>query len=443
LKTATETIETAWRNQHVKAHRSSWSTTKHIEMSYSYLRAGGQGGDRAELARGEHGLHLAGEACSQRWPGSMHGAWFSGETAAENARSEGGQVMIIGAGLAGIAAARYLREHDVKSFILEAATHAYGRAWSNPRKPYIDGGMWLHGCEQHPLIPHIKAAGIGLVPDRWEVREGDPADWAAATYQGGRVLEPGRHRRLLHGVAAIETALDADRELDANLIQRIERATAQENDEDRSVLHTWMRTLYGALVAGDMSDLSVEHRLEPFALEGADAMLTGPVSATDLTEGLAISYSCAVQTLRLNKDGWVAVCEDGTTYEAAQVICTAPIAVMNRIEFDPPLSAAKQNALARIGAGRVEKLWLSFTKRCWGEETHFHIADGAAVCNVFVDTSDITGEPTLLTFIPHDAVAACEALPLETLAHAVLEDLLRSGAISLTEARTTPKDVAR
>lgn len=438
-----ETIETVWRNQHVKAHRSSWSTTKHIEMSYSYLRAGGQSGDRAELARGEQGLHLAGEACSQRWPGSMHGAWFSGETAAENVRSEGGQVMIIGAGLAGIAAARYLREHGVKSFILEAATHAYGRAWGNPREPYIDGGMWLHGCEQHPLVPHIKAAGIGLVPDRWEVREGDPADWAAATYQGGRVLEPDRHRRLLRSTAAIETALDTDRELGGNLIQRIERATAQENDEDRSVLYTWMHTLYGALVAGDMSDLSVEHRLEPFALEGADAMLTGPVSATDLTEGLAISYSCAVQTLRRNKDGWVAICEDGTTYEAAQVICTAPIAVMNRIEFDPPLSAAKQNALARIGAGRVEKLWLSFTKRCWGEETHFHIADGAAVCNVFVDTSDITGEPTLLTFIPHDAVAACEALPLETLTHTVLEDLLRSGAISLTEARTKPKDVAR
>jgi len=438
-----ETIETAWRNQYVKAHRSSWSTTKHIEMAYSYLRAGGQGDDRAELARGEQGLHLAGEACSQRWPGSMHGAWFSGETAAENARSGGGAVMIIGAGLAGIAAARYLREHGVESFILEADTHAYGRAWSNPREPYIDGGMWLHGCETHPLGPHIEAAGIGLVRDRWEVREGGPADWAAATYQGGRILEPGRHRRLLHSAAAIETALDADRELGGNLIQCIEHATVQENDEDRSVLHTWMRTLYGALVAGDMFDLSVEHRLEPFALEGADAMLTGPVSAMDLTEGLAISYNRAVQSLRRNKDGWVAVCEDGTTYEAAQVICTAPIAVLNHIEFDPPLSAAKRSALARIGAGRVEKLWLTFAERCWGEETHFHIADGAAVCNVFIDASDITGEPTLLTFIPHDAVAACAALPLETLARTVLDDLLRSGAVSLTEARTTPKDAAR
>jgi predicted NAD/FAD-dependent oxidoreductase len=438
-----ETIETAWRNQCVKAHRSRWSTTKHIEMAYSYLRAGGESGDRAELARGEHGLHLAGEACSPRWPGSMHGAWFSGEAAAESTARGGGAVMIIGAGLAGIAAARYLREHGVESFILEADTHAYGRAWSNPREPYIDGGMWLHGCEQHPLGPHIEAAGIGLVRDRWEVREGDPADWAAATYQSGGILEPDRHRRLLHSAGAIETALDGDRELGGNLIQRIERATAQENDEDRSVLHTWMRTLYGALVAGDMSDLSVEHRLEPFALEGADAMLTGPVSATDLTEGLAISYNCAVQSLRRNKDGWVAVCEGGATYEAAQVICTAPIAVLNRIEFDPPLSAAKRNALARIGAGRVEKLWLTFAERCWGEETHFHIADGAAVCNVFIDASDVTGEPTLLTFIPHDAVAACKALPLETLAHIVLDDLLRSGAISLTEAKTTPKDAAR
>lgn len=440
-----ETTETAWREQYVTVHRSRWSKTPYIEMAYSYLREGGQGTDRAELARGEQDLYLAGEAYSQRWPGSMHGAWYSGEAAAaEIIQRGGGPVLIIGAGLAGIAAARHLREHGIESRILEASGHAYGRAWSNPTEPYIDGGMWLHGCEQHPLGPHIEASGIGLVPDRWEVFEEDPADWAACTYQSGRMLEPERHARLLRSALAIESALDAQGGKGGNLAQRIQHATEHETEEDRSVLHTWMRTLYGTIVAGDTFDLSVEHRLEPFALAGKDAMLTRPVSAVgNLIEGLAISYDRVVQSLRRCKDGWVATCENGATYEAAHVICTVPIAVLHRIEFDPPLGAAKRDALLRIGTGRVEKLWLTFEERCWGEATHFHIADATAVCNIFIDASDVAGKPTLLTFIPHDAVEACEALPLGELGRIILDDLARAGALRFTEARTKPSNAVQ
>lgn len=439
-----ETVEIAWREQSVEAHRSRWNATTHIEMAYSYLCEGGRGADRAELARGENGLHFAGEACSQRWPGSMHGAWFSGEEAAKEAARGGGPVMIIGAGLAGIAAARYLRARGVEHHILEAREHAYGRAWSNPAAAYIDGGMWLHGCERHPLGPHIEAAGISLVDDHWEVSESDPADWAACTYQAGRALEPERHDRLLRSATAIETALDAAKETSGTLAQRIERATMHEHEDDRSVLHAWMRTLYGVIVAGDTSDLSVEHRLEPFTLGGADAMLTKPVSAAEgLIDGLAISYGRVVARIEKCATGWRAACNNGEMYEAAHVICTAPISVLRRIEFNPPLGTAKQEALSRIGTGRVEKLWLTFEERCWGEKTHFHVADSAAVCNIFIDASDVTGKPTLLTFIPHDAVEACEALPLATLARIVLGDLARSGALGLTGARTMPSNAAQ
>src|SRR6185312_12221826 len=77
-------------------------------------------------------------------------------------------VLVIGAGLAGLGAATALRERGVRCLVLEAAGRIGGRAWT----AYPDalggawfdmGAVWLHDAEHNPLVPIAHAAGDTLL----------------------------------------------------------------------------------------------------------------------------------------------------------------------------------------------------------------------------------------------------------------------------------------
>ena len=105
-----------------------------MATAYSYLRPGGSPADRDRLAAPlARGLVLAGEATWRDHPGMMHGAWFSGERAARRVLDGGAfrRTIVIGAGLAGIAAARTLRAADVEVIVLEAGATVGGRVRSD------------------------------------------------------------------------------------------------------------------------------------------------------------------------------------------------------------------------------------------------------------------------------------------------------------------------
>src|SRR5690606_28707444 len=100
--------------------------------------------DRDLLARPlAPGLHLAGEATWSAHPGTMHGAWWSGERAARQviedtgaddtaARGARAPVVVIGAGLAGLAAARLLASAGGPSCSRPAPAPAAGPAPTAP-----------------------------------------------------------------------------------------------------------------------------------------------------------------------------------------------------------------------------------------------------------------------------------------------------------------------
>jgi len=77
-------------------------------------------------------------------------------------------VIVIGAGLAGLGAARALRERGIPCVVLEAAGRIGGRAWTAyPRELggvwFEMGAIWLHWAERNPLVPIARAAGETLL----------------------------------------------------------------------------------------------------------------------------------------------------------------------------------------------------------------------------------------------------------------------------------------
>ena len=83
------------------------------------------------------------------------------------ADTSGYDAIVVGAGLAGLAAARELQRFDYKVVILEATDHIGGRGFTHvlgrgtPGEAGIDlGGAWVHGVETNPLTAVVDALGL-------------------------------------------------------------------------------------------------------------------------------------------------------------------------------------------------------------------------------------------------------------------------------------------
>ena len=77
-------------------------------------------------------------------------------------------VVVIGAGLAGLGAATALRDAGRSALVLEASDRIGGRAWTtHPAElggVWFDmGAVWLHNAETNPLVPIAAAAGETLL----------------------------------------------------------------------------------------------------------------------------------------------------------------------------------------------------------------------------------------------------------------------------------------
>jgi monoamine oxidase len=84
------------------------------------------------------------------------------------AEASGVDVGVIGAGSAGLAAARQLAAAGLKVRVLEARDRIGGRAWtdsSSVGEAWDRGGSWLHSSAVNPLVAYASANGFDVRPD--------------------------------------------------------------------------------------------------------------------------------------------------------------------------------------------------------------------------------------------------------------------------------------
>ncbi|MGH7022284.1 MAG: flavin monoamine oxidase family protein [Caulobacteraceae bacterium] len=96
-------------------------------------------------------------------------------------------IAIVGAGAAGLAAARRLRGEPLEVVLLEARDRVGGRAWTIAPRPgmALDAGCeWLHSATRNVFAPLIEAKGLTL--DR------TPAHWVRRTSRVGLGAEDSR-----------------------------------------------------------------------------------------------------------------------------------------------------------------------------------------------------------------------------------------------------------
>jgi polyamine oxidase len=398
---------------------TQWTSNPHFLGTYSHLKPGGTPTDRDTLQRPVHGsLWFAGEAMSTDYPGTLHGAWFSGERAATelHAVKSNAAVVVIGAGMAGLAAATQLVRFGHSVVVLEAEPEIGGRARTDRSLgvPVHVGGTWMHGTEGHP----VEAFGLrSLATDfsRTPVLVPNGPRFLEATIIAA--LEPieaalgeaGTHTPSESYTSAMAHLSD----LVASVTEECAAAHAVDVTHVASAIRTVLRGTYENLYCALPNQLSLPYRAEPYSLPGDDSMIVEPLDTflQPIANALDLRLSTEVRAVRSSGERWIIETADATL-NCDAVIITTPIGVLqtNQLMFDPPLPPTFTDALHRLGPGAVAKAFFTFDEKFWTESLWYVSTEAPLIFDLWVDVSKLTNVPTLCAFAAASVAHAAEAM---------------------------------
>lgn len=279
-------------------------------------------------------------------------------------RSE--RVVVVGAGVAGLAAARELRRRGFGDVVvLEARDRIGGRVWTDwigGSIPVDLGASWIHGVEGNPIAAIAGEHGIGL----------SPTDYDSDVVHGHGGGAPSLTDELLKGFWTL-----AHRNPGADLRSLYERyvAAAELNAAQRRhldyLLNVEIEHEFGADI-GELSFRSIDGGEE---FPGHDAVFPGGYGqiVDALASGLDIRCGNAVTAIDYGGSSVVLTTDEGANFEADKVVITVPLGVLKAgvISFWPELPGRHRRAMERLGMGTLNKTCVLFDEVFWNEDVEF------------------------------------------------------------------------
>lgn len=338
---------------------------------------------------------------------------------AVRAFAQGERVLVVGAGMAGIAAARVLADKGYSVTVLEARPVAGGRirTTTDLGAPVDLGASFIHGTKGNPLVALAKRFGAATYnTDRDESLY---VNAAGATIPTSVVdAAQGEYEALFEKLLAVQDELSQDRSIGgvaSPLLRRIrERRGAAIGDLASFLVNSEIGTEFGA----DLNRMSLEYFDEDEAFSGPDLLLKpGYMSLINgLSQGLDIRYRQAVRRISWSSSG-VRVTTTTGVFDADRVVVTLPLGVLKRgdIVFSPGLPRAKRAAIARLAMGVLDKTYLKFPSVFWqrsGDPVGFigNVgATGATQIPEYYTLDQALGQPIMFGF-----TAGAKARRIET-----------------------------
>ncbi|WP_117208834.1 FAD-dependent oxidoreductase [Allorhizocola rhizosphaerae] len=293
-------------------------------------------------------------------------------------------VLVIGAGIAGLAAAQALRGLGHPVTILEARDRIGGRIWTD--EDGVDlGAHWIHGTDGNPITELVERLEIP-----YSYVGGD------SSYTGGfdnldlfgpdrRMTNQATKNRTLELADAVLHELEQRAELarkrelpDVALAEAIHEILASRgySQEDQEAVRYHLNVILRDDVAEDADKLSLKFWEDGYLVYGyGDSILhRGYRCVVDaLADGLDVKLGHVVQRVETGEGaGPVRVVTDKGDFEADKVLVTLPLGVLKggAVTFDPPLPEDKRSAIARLGFGTLNKIALHYDEPFWPQEQY-------------------------------------------------------------------------
>ena len=348
-------------------------------------------------------------------------------------------VIVIGAGIAGLAAADALRQQGLPVTVLEGRQRPGGRVWTSrkwPEAPADLGASWIHGVNGNPLSKLARKAGAVSVPTDYDNAWGYTAsgeelsnrDWQRIESRGETVLEEitdwGGGGKDLSVLQALQQEYDLD----------------DLSSDERRELDFYLNVTLEHELAADISELSARRTDDTGAFGGKEVifpggydwlvgLLTGvqPVTGLEaLTAAALVPAAAAPLDLRLGhtvrKISYDArgvtvsgLDPAGAAFElrAQQAIITLPVGVLKAGTVDIPLTREKRQALETLGSGLLNKVFLKFPAAFWPKQPELinYIAERKGEWAEWLNIYNYTKKPVLLGFNAATFARRLEKLP--------------------------------
>lgn len=375
-----------------------WANDEFAFGSYSHLADGSSPSDQ-EALRSDVGTRLffAGEATSTDHAATVHGALLEGRAAAariDDAADDGDEIVVIGAGAAGLAAARALTDDGYSVTIVEARDRIGGRVYTDTSlgAPVDLGASWIHGSDGNPLTELADSAGIArAITDQDDITAYD---------SNGDEIDDDLLESITEGLSEI------DAELNDNLGDAINELIDELDPADAVIARYVATSVVEHEYAADIGDLTVGST--EFGEEfGGDEIIfpNGYIGVLDqLAEGIEVQTGRVVSYIFHGDDEDDSVeieFADGTSIGPDRVLVTVPLGVLKNgsIEFEPVLPDNKLLAIDRLGMGVLDKVVLRFDEQFWDDSDLIgFVGNEPGLFIEWVNLSAVTGTPMLMGF---------------------------------------------
>jgi monoamine oxidase len=343
--------------------------------------------------------------------------------------------IVVGAGVAGLTAARLLTQSGQRVVVLEARDRVGGRVWTERTNGHVTdlGASWIHGITDSPVAAAADSFGMrtveftvgGYQPDSRPIAyfgpDGDRLPHAAAK----------SFARDVHALDAALVDIIAASAADASYRDVTEQALAgmgwpkERAQRVREYLEHRSEEQYGAWI----EDLAA-HGLDDDQIDGDEVVF--PDGYDQLPAGLAagidVRLEHVVSAVRWSPEGVVATTHQGR-FTAGNAVVTVPVGVLQSDHFtiEPPLPEPVAGALSRLSMNDFEKVLLRFPSKFWDDDVYAMRQQGpqGKWWHSWYDLTALHGVPTLLTFAAGPAAVETREWDQSRVVESVMEQLRR------------------
>ncbi len=293
------------------------------------------------------------------------------------------KVIIVGAGIAGLTAAKTLTDAHIPVLVLEARNRIGGRIYTvHPWVKNMDlGAGWIHGIYNNPIADISNSQHLKTTPTLYNDNRLYARFKSDTIYNNtGNKIDNAEVENLIPIAKKFDDYLAKHRSEASN--RSIEDAAKEFailehlNAKQTTLFNYIVKIAYIFEFAADTSNISaqVETSYAGSIADGENVLISNGFNSvlSPLADNVPIELNQSVYKIAYGTQG-VDVYTDKNHFQANYVIVTVPLGVLkaDTIQFSPKLPEQKRNAIKQLGMGTYNKIYLLFNRVFWDKQAEW------------------------------------------------------------------------